>query len=93
MRRAGGAISGGSSSADRCIGIVEGGRGLMADYRGRDVHFCATCVWIRHEGPQTYICSRLGYQTQPAWKFHCWTPRERYRNVDSENAPESPPHD
>ncbi len=55
------------------------GRGGMNPYHGRDVQYCATCVWIRHQDPHGFICARLGYQTKPQWKFRCWVPRERYR--------------
>ncbi len=51
-------------------------------YRGKDVHFCATCRWIEHRAPKTYVCTRLGYQTQPRWKFRCWTPRARYVSAE-----------
>nr|WP_249226493.1 hypothetical protein [Alicyclobacillus mengziensis] len=42
-------------------------------------HCCATCVHYcakrTDAGVHTY-CSRLGYDTRPNWKFHCWTPKE-----------------
>jgi hypothetical protein len=57
----------------------------MGRYETRDVHFCATCQWIKHTGPGEFTCSRLGYRTQPRWKFNCWSPRDRYRpQSDSE---------
>ncbi|PSR21754.1 MAG: hypothetical protein C7B45_09740 [Sulfobacillus acidophilus] len=58
----------------------------VADYRGRDIQFCATCVWIQHEKPHVFVCSRLGYETKPRYKFRCWTPRPQYRtSVQDEN--------
>ncbi|AEJ39909.1 hypothetical protein TPY_1728 [Sulfobacillus acidophilus TPY] len=48
----------------------------------RDVHFCATCVWIRHVAPHRFICRRLGWETRPRWKFRCWTPRPEYMRQD-----------
>ncbi len=51
------------------------------DQRERDVHFCATCYHIKpiHKANRVhFMCSRLGYETQPKWKFNCWTPRQQY---------------
>lgn len=61
------------------------GQNAMGRYQGRDVHFCATCVWIRHQSPHGFVCSRLGYRTQPRWKFRCWEPRDRYREGRDED--------
>lgn len=59
----------------------------MRDYASRDVHFCATCQWIRHEAPHVFVCTRLGYVTKPGWKFDCWAPRDRYRLNGDEKEP------
>ncbi|MBM7647932.1 hypothetical protein JOC78_000872 [Bacillus ectoiniformans] len=43
-------------------------------------HCCATC---RHFEPSktangmSYFCSRLGYETQPSYKFNCWSPKDQ----------------
>jgi hypothetical protein len=42
-------------------------------------HCCATCVHfavIKPEGRAEYHCVRLGYRTQPNYKFNCWDPRD-----------------
>jgi hypothetical protein len=54
-------------------------------------HRCATCVHfvIHKEGGRTqYKCSRLGYETHPKYKFHCWKPKERIRKLMDENTKE-----
>lgn len=44
-------------------------------------HCCATCVHFKVEkNPRTtYRCSRLGYDTNPKYKFNCWDPKENVR--------------
>lgn len=44
-------------------------------------HCCATCIHYRVEKKDktTYLCSRLGYQTNPKYKFNCWTPKENVK--------------
>nr|WP_242035276.1 hypothetical protein [Mesobacillus harenae] len=42
-------------------------------------HACATCVHFRADKPagnMTYTCSRLGFETKPAYKFQCWKPKQ-----------------
>ncbi|WP_084600158.1 hypothetical protein [Pontibacillus litoralis] len=50
----------------------------------RDFHCCATCVHFKVEktsqGVRRY-CSRLGYETNPKWKFNCWKPTETVKRL------------
>ena len=42
-------------------------------------HACATCIHykvIKEDKKITYQCSRLGYETNPKYQFHCWQPTE-----------------
>jgi len=49
----------------------------------KQYHCCATCVHFRVEKGQekntVYRCSRLGYETQPAYQFNCWKPKDHVR--------------
>ncbi|KGP93218.1 hypothetical protein N780_13035 [Pontibacillus chungwhensis BH030062] len=45
----------------------------------KDFHCCATCVHftiIKEKRKSKRFCERLGYETDPKWKFNCWTPKE-----------------
>lgn len=45
-------------------------------------HCCAACRHfqaLKNERGMTYICSRLGYETKPSYKFNCWEPSERVK--------------
>ncbi len=46
----------------------------------RNYHCCATCRHFRvrkQPGEKTgYMCSRLGYATEPVYRFDCWTPND-----------------
>ncbi|MGR6898911.1 hypothetical protein [Rummeliibacillus sp. BSL5] len=45
----------------------------------KDFHCCATCQYFKAERVaegMKYYCSRLGYETKPAYKFDCWDPKE-----------------
>ncbi|MCD5323092.1 hypothetical protein LQ226_04980 [Pontibacillus sp. HN14] len=45
----------------------------------RDFHCCATCVHFtvaKEKGRVKRFCKRLGYETDPRWKFDCWTPKD-----------------
>jgi hypothetical protein len=46
----------------------------------RDYHCCATCRHfqvVKQSGQKAqYMCRRLGYETQPAYRFTCWAPTE-----------------
>ncbi|MDT2047429.1 hypothetical protein CHN50_00060 [Priestia aryabhattai] len=45
----------------------------------RNFHCCATCQHfksIKLESGMSYFCSRLGYETKPAYQFNCWKPTE-----------------
>jgi len=47
-------------------------------------HCCASCIHFRVEktaGNVTYRCSRLTYETQPHYQFHCWSPRGSVRRL------------
>ncbi|MDQ0272062.1 hypothetical protein [Cytobacillus purgationiresistens] len=47
-------------------------------------HVCATCVnfrAIKRENGISYICERLGYETQPNYTFNCWTPKEHVKKL------------
>ncbi|MFD2369764.1 hypothetical protein ACFSO0_07280 [Brevibacillus sp. GCM10020057] len=47
-------------------------------------HCCASCIHFRVEkaaGKVTYRCSRLTYETQPHYRFQCWSPRESVRRL------------
>lgn len=48
----------------------------------KDYHCCATCqhfqVYRTEQGPKA-TCLRLGYETKPSYKFHCWNPRPDIR--------------
>ncbi|WP_099362791.1 hypothetical protein [Fredinandcohnia onubensis] len=49
----------------------------MTDSKSK-YHACATCVHFvaeRKGGKMIYSCARLGYDTKPAYKFNCWTPK------------------
>ncbi|WP_043933204.1 hypothetical protein [Bacillus sp. EB01] len=46
----------------------------------KDFHCCATCQHFRASKTSAgmyYLCSRLGYETKPAYKFNCWNPKEQ----------------
>lgn len=46
-------------------------------------HCCATCKHFRVEknSKTTYSCSRLGYETNPKYKFNCWDPKENVKEL------------
>ncbi|RHW39114.1 hypothetical protein D1B31_14255 [Neobacillus notoginsengisoli] len=54
----------------------------------KDFHCCATCEHFRAvkkaEGMQ-YVCSRLGYETKPAYKFNCWSPKAHVQELINKN--------
>ncbi|MGG3925804.1 hypothetical protein ABET51_07365 [Metabacillus fastidiosus] len=40
---------------------------------------CATCIHFaisKTESGMLYRCSRLGFETKPAYSFQCWQPKE-----------------
>lgn len=44
--------------------------------------YCASCIHfgiIRQEKNISFQCNRLGYNTDPKYQFHCWTPKERVK--------------
>lgn len=49
----------------------------------KNYHCCATCKWfVVEKEPNrrvSYRCSRLGYETKPAYQFNCWEPKEQIR--------------
>jgi len=50
----------------------------------KDFHCCATCIHYKVERKQYGMrryCSRLGYETDPKWKFNCWTPKEEVKRL------------
>lgn len=51
---------------------------------GNPFHACASCIYFRAEKVEQgmkYHCSRLGYETNPKYKFHCWTPKDHVRKL------------
>ncbi|NMD72448.1 hypothetical protein HHO41_19440 [Bacillus sp. DNRA2] len=47
-------------------------------------HACATCIHFRTEklsSGMNYHCSRLGYPTQPHYRFQCWKPKENVQRL------------
>lgn len=47
-------------------------------------HCCATCIHFRVEKTTEKVafrCSRLTYETRPNYRFQCWTPKERVRQL------------
>ncbi|TYS18873.1 hypothetical protein FZC78_05080 [Rossellomorea vietnamensis] len=47
-------------------------------------HACATCEHFsakRVSGKMLYLCTRLGFETQPQYEFNCWSPKEHIRNL------------
>ncbi|MCL5967453.1 MAG: hypothetical protein M1516_02225 [Firmicutes bacterium] len=44
---------------------------------------CATCVHIARvvnispNNPSYFRCERLGFRTEPRYRFHCWVERPR----------------
>ncbi|WP_332633912.1 hypothetical protein [Halalkalibacter flavus] len=48
-------------------------------------HCCATCTHFSAEkkqgGGMHYRCIRLGYETKPAYTFHCWEPKEHVKKL------------
>jgi hypothetical protein len=47
-------------------------------------HCCATCVHfavVKETPGVSYRCTRLGYQTEPAYKFDCWDPKEPVKKL------------
>jgi hypothetical protein len=47
-------------------------------------HACATCRNFSAEkidGKMHYQCTRLGYETKPAYQFNCWEPKEHVRKL------------
>ena len=50
----------------------------------RDYHCCATCIHFGSEKTKNgmlYMCKRLGFQTDPRYKFECWNPKEQVRRL------------
>ncbi|MCU9594904.1 hypothetical protein OEV82_10690 [Caldibacillus thermolactis] len=50
----------------------------------KDYHCCATCIHFGIEKTEEGIntkCTRLGYDTNPKYKFNCWVPKERVRRA------------
>ncbi|MBU6081259.1 hypothetical protein [Allobacillus halotolerans] len=51
----------------------------------KDYHCCATCihfeVYRTEDGRPKTRCSRLGYDTDPTYKFNCWTPKDRIKKL------------
>ncbi|WP_236560891.1 hypothetical protein [Pontibacillus sp. HMF3514] len=50
----------------------------------KDYHCCATCIHFKVERTEEGVkrfCSRLGYETDPTWKFNCWTPKENVKKL------------
>jgi hypothetical protein len=57
-----------------------------------DRHCCATCIHIGRvtaNGGARFRCTRLGWETRPEWRFHCWT--ERPRTVKMKTVAVDPP--
>jgi len=47
-------------------------------------HACATCIHygiIRMDNKQQFLCTRLGYETRPNYRFNCWTPKDHVRKL------------
>lgn len=47
-------------------------------------HACATCIHFRikkTENSMKYYCDRLGFETNPKYKFRCWTPMEHVEKL------------
>jgi hypothetical protein len=45
----------------------------------KDFHCCATCknFGVKKSGSGIkYICERLGFETNPSYRFDCWDPKE-----------------
>ncbi|MFD2443953.1 hypothetical protein ACFSO7_08130 [Bacillus sp. CGMCC 1.16607] len=50
----------------------------------KDFHCCASCEHFRVDKGQSgvrYHCSRLGYETNPKYRFHCWSPKENVKKL------------
>ncbi|KGX91337.1 hypothetical protein N781_04540 [Pontibacillus halophilus JSM 076056 = DSM 19796] len=50
----------------------------------RDFHCCATCIHfeVRKSKERTVrMCARLGYETNPTWKFNCWEPKDHVKRL------------
>ncbi|MCC2686312.1 MAG: hypothetical protein K0R75_3211 [Paenibacillaceae bacterium] len=49
----------------------------------KDYHCCATCrhFEVVKSGGVSARCSRLGYETSPKYKFNCWDPISRVREL------------
>lgn len=47
--------------------------------------YCATCRYIVHvrdqSGTTGFFCRRLGWRTEPRWRFQCWSPRPRHEKI------------
>jgi hypothetical protein len=55
----------------------------------KDYHCCATCQhFLIQRVNQTKVvqCKRLGFDTKPSYKFHCWTPRPDIQKKMDEQA-------
>lgn len=52
--------------------------------------YCATCRHIVHvrdgRGASGFFCSRLGWRTEPRWRFQCWSPRPRQEKMPRRTA-------
>lgn len=49
---------------------------------GSKYHCCASCRHFtsgREDGKTYNRCVRLGYDTQPKYRFNCWDPKERVK--------------
>ncbi|MFC7393869.1 hypothetical protein [Scopulibacillus cellulosilyticus] len=47
-------------------------------------HCCASCRHFRirsKDGGKISVCSRLGYETKPFYKFNCWDPKPRVQQA------------
>ncbi|MFC0271673.1 hypothetical protein ACFFIX_09415 [Metabacillus herbersteinensis] len=45
---------------------------------------CASCTHFqafRLNSKMVYHCSRLGFETKPAYSFTCWSPKEHIVNL------------
>ncbi|OMP65661.1 hypothetical protein [Domibacillus epiphyticus] len=47
-------------------------------------HACATCRHfqaLKTAGKMKYTCRRLGFETNPGYRFNCWDPKENVKKL------------
>ncbi|OKL38361.1 hypothetical protein BLL40_00520 [Domibacillus mangrovi] len=47
-------------------------------------HACATCCHfeaVKTPANMMYRCRRLGFETNPSYRFNCWDPKDNVRKL------------